>query len=175
MVDERDQNKTEVIQIKLEVEDFKEMWKREITHHTENPEEFNKKEFKDEEIQDEELEEDNSETEDETQDEELNEDNYESESELQTEEKPEDETQDEELNEDNYESDSELQLEKKPKGEPEDHVDAKQHNQDLRFKWYKKVFTLYQININFNMSKQMQIDAIKKLYLNGTKNVKKLD
>ena len=40
MVDERDQNKTEVIQLKLEMEDFKEMWIQENTHHKENQEEI---------------------------------------------------------------------------------------------------------------------------------------
>ena len=117
------------------------MWKQENAHPIENPEEFNEKDFKNEEIQDEELEEDNSETED--------------------------ETQDEELNEDNFESESELQPEEKPKGEPEDHmihINAKQHNQDLRFKWYRKSihsipdkFKLQYVQANANRRNQETI------------------
>ena len=44
MVEERNLNKSELNQIKIEMEEFKEMWKQEIAHHTE---------FKNEEIQDE--------------------------------------------------------------------------------------------------------------------------
>ena len=96
MIDERNQNKTEVHQLAFEVKELK-MWKQEITLHQE--EKFNDEEIKIE---------DNSEAEEESQEEELIEDNYESESELQ--EEPED---------------------------PTIQVDAKQHNQDLRIRWYR--------------------------------------
>ena len=115
------------------MEKFKEMWKQEIAHHTENPAEFNEKEFKTEEIQDEELEEDDSETDE--------------------------EIQDEELNENNFESEDEIQLEDKMI-----HINAKQHNQDLRFKWYRRSihaipdkFKLQYVQANANKRNQETI------------------
>ena len=65
MVEERNLNKSELNQIKIEMEEFKEMWKQENAHPIENPEEFNERDFKtestveQEEIQDEELDENN--------------------------------------------------------------------------------------------------------------------
>ena len=104
MVEESNLNQTEMTQIKVEVDELKEMWKKEIEHHTRIPEEFNIKDFKKEEVQDEELEEDN----------------YETENELQTNEKPEVETQEEDLIEDDYDSNNDSQ--------PEIPMDAMQDN-----------------------------------------------
>ena len=78
MIDERNQNKTEVDQLAFEVKELK-MWKQEITLHQE--EEFNDEEIliEDNSESNEEIQiEDNSEAEEETQEEELIEDNYDS-------------------------------------------------------------------------------------------------